>query len=246
MNKTRSKGQFPWALMAFLAIGVGIAAVVPYATFNPANFNSATARFATETPLRQAGLYIHAFAGGVALLVGPFQFLARLRNCFPILHRWTGRVYLVGILLGGLSAFLIAPGIRSGMVGEFGLILLGILWLWTGWMAYSNIRAGNVEVHREWMTRNYALTFAAVTLRLWLGILIGTQIPLLETRYGGDFEALFTEVYRVVMWISWVPNLIVAEMLVERRRNRQVSGQRTQAAAPKERINVPLPEAEQI
>jgi len=43
-----------------------------------------------------------------------------------------------------------------------------------------------------------------------------------------------------------VPNLIVAEMLVERRRSRQVSEQRTQAAAPKERVIVPLPEAEQI
>lgn len=110
-----------------------------------------------------------------------------------------GRIYLTGILLGGLSAFLIAPGMISGLVGEIGLILLGVLWLWTGWNAYWNIRAGNKEVHREWMIRNYALTFAAVTLRLWLGTLIGTQISLLETKYGGDFEALFVEVYQVVM-----------------------------------------------
>ena len=70
----------------------------------------------------------------------------------------------------------------SGLVGEFGLILLGMLWLWTGWNAYRNIRAGNKEIHREWMTRNYALTFAAVTLRLWLGTLIGTQMPLRELK----------------------------------------------------------------
>ena len=63
-----------------------------------------------------------------------------------------GRIYLVGVLFGGLSAFLIAPGMISGLVGEVGLISLGILWLWTGFMAYKNIRAGNVEIHREWMT----------------------------------------------------------------------------------------------
>ncbi len=207
--------------MAFLAVGVAIAAIAPYATFNPANFNNATARFATESTLRYVGLFVHAFSGGIALILGPFQFLTKLRNRRPTLHRWMGRIYLIGILLGGLSAFVIAPGMISGLVGEFGLIFLSILWLWTGFMAYTNIRAGNVEIHREWMTRNYALTFAAATLRLWLGTLIATQLPFLQTKYAGDFDALFVEVYRVVMWISWVPNLIVAEMIIQRRRKPQ-------------------------
>ncbi len=222
MNKSNFlKRQFPWGLMAFLAIGVAFAAIAPYATFNPDNFNNATSRFANETPLRLAGLYIHAFSGGIALIIGPFQFISRLRTRRPTLHRWMGRIYLVAILFGGLSAFLIAPGMISGLVGEFGLILLGMLWLWTGWNAYRNIRAGNKNIHREWMIRNYALTFSAVTLRLWLGTLIGTQIPFLETKYAGDFDALFVEVYRVVMWLAWVPNLIVAEMIVQRRRTTQ-------------------------
>ena len=88
-------------------------------------------------------------------------------------------------------------------------------------MAYINIRAGNVDAHREWMTRNYALTFAGVMLRLWLGTLIATQMPFLQTKYAGDFDALFVEAYRVVMWLCWVPNLIVAEMIIQRRRKPQ-------------------------
>jgi uncharacterized membrane protein len=222
-SKTTFKKYLPWGLMAFFAISVGIVALAPYATFDASNFNNATTRYATETPLRYTGLFVHAFSGGIALLLGPFQFLTRLRNRRPILHRWMGRIYLTGILLGGLSAFIIAPGMISGLVGEVGLISLAILWLWTGSMAYINIRAGNVEIHREWMIRNYALTFAAVTLRLWLGTLIGTQIPLLETKYGGDFNALFVEIYRVVMWLAWVPNLIVAEMLVKRRHSSKLT-----------------------
>jgi uncharacterized membrane protein len=219
MKKTGSfRKQLPWSLMAFLAIAITISALAPYMTFDPGNFNNATLRYASESPVRVIGLYVHMFAGGTALLIGPFQFLGRIRDHRPLLHRWMGRIYLTGILFGGLSAFLIAPGMISGLVGEIGLISLGVLWLWTGWNAYRNIRAGNVESHREWMTRNFALTFAAVTLRLWLGILIGTQIPLLETRYAGSFDALFVEAYRVVMWLSWVPNLIVAEWIINRRR----------------------------
>lgn len=231
MNKSSFlRKQFRWGLMAFLAIGGAFAAIAPYATFNPDNFNNATSRFTDEAPLRLAGLYIHVFSSAIALIIGPFQFISRLRTRKPTLHRWMGRIYLIAILFGALSAFLIAPGMISGLVGEFGLILLGMLWLWTGWNAYRNIRAGNKNIHREWMIRNYALTFAAVTLRLWLGILIGTQIPFLETKYAGNFDALFVEVYRVVMWLAWVPNLIVAEMIVQRGRTAQLSTGNDQVA----------------
>lgn len=215
--------NLPWGMMAFFAVAVTIVALAPYVTLNSENFNTATARYATETPVRYAGLFVHAFASGIALLLGPFQFLNGLRQRRPVLHRWLGRIYLTGILFGGLSAFVIAPGMISGLVGEVGLISLAVLWLWTGWNAYSSIRAGNVALHREWMIRNFGLTFAAVTLRLWLGILIGTQVPQLDLKYGGDFDALFVEAYRVVMWLSWVPNLIIAEWIVQRRRVAQLS-----------------------
>ncbi len=222
MNKTNSyKKNFPWALMAFLAVVVTIVALAPYITFNSENFNNATTRYETESTLRYVGLFIHAFSGGVALILGPFQFLDGFRKRRQNLHRWMGRIYLVSILIGGLSAFIIAPGMISGLVGEFGLISLAILWLWTGAMAYRSIRNGDVESHREWMIRNFALTFAAATLRLWLGTLIATQLPFLQTKYAGDFDALFVEVYRVVMWLCWVPNIIIAEWIVQRRRSPQ-------------------------
>ena len=223
MNKNNSfKKNFPWALMAFLAVVVTIIALAPYITFNSENFNNATKRYATESTLRYVGLFVHAFAGGIALLIGPFQFLDGFRKRRPVVHRWMGRLYLVSILIGGLSAFIIAPGMISGLVGEVGLMSLAILWFWTGWNAYSSIRKGDVKSHREWMIRSFALTFAAATLRLWLGTLIATQLPFLQTKYAGDFDALFVEVYRVVMWLCWVPNIIIAEMIIQRRRNPKI------------------------
>ena len=228
MKKNTFKNNLPWGLMTFFAVAVTIVAVAPYVTLNSANFNNATTRYVTEIPIRYVSLFIHAFSSGIALLLGPFQFLNGLRQRRPVLHRWLGRIYLTGILVGGLSAFVIAPGIISGLVGQVGLSLLGVLWLWTGWNAYSSIRAGNVTLHREWMIRNFVLTFAAVTLRLWLGILIGTQVPMLDVKYGGDFDALFVEAYRVVMWLSWVPNLIIAEWIIQRRRMAQVPTQQNE------------------
>jgi hypothetical protein len=46
--------------------------------------------------------------------------------------------------------------------------------------------------------RNFALTFAAVTLRIYLP---------LSNVVGIDFDVA----YPVIAWIAWVPNLLVAE-----------------------------------
>ena len=84
--------------------------------------------------------------------------------------------------------------------------MLAVLWLFTAGAAYVRIRAKQIESHKRWMIRNYALTFAAVTLRLWLiGLQALAGVPQLEA-------------YITVAWISWVPNLLVAEWIVERSR----------------------------
>jgi hypothetical protein len=79
--------------------------------------------------------------------------------------------------------------------------MLGTLWLMTGVMAYLRIRQGDVQEHRAWMIRNYALTWSAVMLRLWL--------PLFFV-LGYDFP----EAYTTVAWLCWVPNLLVAELII--------------------------------
>ena len=61
---------------------------------------------------------------------------------------------------------------------------------------------GKIEQHRQWMIRSFALTFAAVTLRLWLPFF---QIVL-------NFE--FIEAYIIIAWLCWIPNLIVAEIII--------------------------------
>jgi hypothetical protein len=51
------------------------------------------------------------------------------------------------------------------------------------------------------MTRNFALTFAAVMLRLYLPIAVAA---------GADFELA----YAIIAWLCWVPNLLVADWLL--------------------------------
>jgi len=114
-------------------------------------------------------VYIHAISAAVAMALGPFQFAARIRNNHPAIHRWTGRTYLlVGVLVGGASGLYIAQYAFGGPVSVLGFSLLALVWLYTGTRAYISIRERNYAEHQKWMIRNYALTLAAVTLRLYI------------------------------------------------------------------------------
>lgn len=165
-----------------------------------------------SSPLR-AMFYVHVVAASAALVIGPFQFSTRLRRRFTRAHRVAGRIYVVAVVLGGVSGLLIAPSNSAGAVGTAGFGMLAVLWVASVAMAYRAARRRDLAHHQAWMIRNYALTFAAVTLRLWLPLLIVTYV----TVGGVDPDAAFTSAYVWVPFLSWVPNVIVAEWLVRRR-----------------------------
>jgi hypothetical protein len=143
----------------------------------------------------RTGIYIHIFAAILTLVIGPLQFSARLRNKYASLHRWSGRIYLgIGVLIGGSSGLYMASHASGGLGARLGFTCLALAWLYTGYRAYAAIRI-----------RNFALTFAAVTLRLWLPASLALGIPLALA-------------YPIIAWLSWVPNLLLAELLFNRPR----------------------------
>lgn len=146
-------------------------------------------------------LLFHAGGGIIALCLGPWGFWAAFRNKYLLLHRWMGRIYLLSVMIGGIAGLYMAMTALGGLPTRIGFSMLGALWLTTGVMAYLRIRQGDVQVHRAWMIRNYALTFSAVTLRLWLPLFFSL---------GYDFP----EAYTTVAWLCWVPNLLVAELII--------------------------------
>lgn len=189
-------------VLIVLSLGVAAYAVVVYALFPLGAMVQPEMRAAFEA--HRPGIYLHVFASAVALALGPFQFSARLRATRPGLHRWLGRIYLgVGVLVGGAAGLFMAFHAYGGPVSRLGFAGLAMAWLCTGFRAWRSIRAGDVASHRRWMVRNFALTFAAVTLRLWAPAAFASGIP-------------FELSYPVIAWLCWVPNLLVAEMLFNR------------------------------
>ncbi|HEY5759534.1 MAG TPA: DUF2306 domain-containing protein [Steroidobacter sp.] len=147
--------------------------------------------------------WMHTLGGAIAVVLGPWQFLSRVRARWPRVHVWIGRAYLLAVLIGALGGLYFAPTSVGGNPGVIGFGILAVFWLYSGTQAYVSIRRRDVVAHRRWMIRNYALTFAAVTLRLELGVL---QLS------GLNFDIAFP----IVAWSSWVLNWLVAEMWLRR------------------------------
>jgi uncharacterized membrane protein len=152
------------------------------------------------------GLMVHISGMTFAVLAGPFQFLRRLRERHFGFHRLLGKVYIAGAIVGGLGGLYMAQFSASGAVSGVGFALLALGVLLTTTVAFTRIRSGDVQSHREWMTRSYALVFAAITLRLYL--------PLLEGAFGEH------DGYAIVAWACWLPNLAFAEWLIRSRLRR--------------------------
>lgn len=171
--------------------------------------------YADEPALVQGALYVHIAASAFALVAGLPQLSARLRRRAPRGHRVLGRAYLGAVGIGALASLVILPANSAGLVGVFGFGALALLWVGSAARALLAIRRGDVAHHEAWMVRTYALTFAAVTLRTWTGLLIAVQLP--GAGPDPDADALFAQAYAVVPFLCWLPNVVVAEWLIRRR-----------------------------
>jgi len=141
---------------------------------------------AVERPL---AFYAHVVFAPVALALMPFQFWTRLRARRPRLHRWLGRGYGVAILIAGTGGLLMALGTTAGPVASAGFALLAVIWLASTAQGIRLVMARRFDEHRVWMIRSAALTFAAVTLRLYLPLLFASGLPQ-------------DEAYTLVAWLA--------------------------------------------
>ncbi|HYX95877.1 MAG TPA: DUF2306 domain-containing protein [Geodermatophilus sp.] len=205
----RTRTAFWW--LALSALAVAVLAPLPYALVPLAelarNGSEVAAHYAERSPGLQLALLLHAGAGGLALLLAPLQFSTRLRDRAPAVHRAVGRVVLGSIAVAGTAGLVLAPNSLAGPVGTAGFGLLAASWLTCAAAALRTIHRRDVAAHRRWVVRTFALTYAAVTLRLWLGGLIAAQVALA----GVPGQVAFARAYLLVPFLSWVPNLLVAE-----------------------------------
>lgn len=201
-----------WALFGFLSVTIGLyPAIYFFVQDRKFGLLSNKSEALLSDVFWNVGFYTHIIFGGLALLVGWVQFSPRLRRTHLSWHRRVGKVYVAAALLSGMAAIGIGTQATGGWTAALGFMSLGVVWVSTTFTAYRHIRAGRVTAHQKMMVYSYAACFAAVMLRLWM--------PFLIMMFGD-----FIPAYRVVAWLCWVPNLLVAAWLSGRVSRRKPVG----------------------
>jgi hypothetical protein len=152
----------------------------------------------------RVSFYTHVFTSCFVLVAGFTQFNPRLLRRYPRVHRWMGWGYLaIVVLISGPSAFVMGWYANGGLPARTSFTLLAFLWVaFTAYAGYYAVRR-KFEQHGGYMFRSYALTLSALTLRSYTFLLSLTTI-----------HASARDIYITTAWLSWVPNLILAEILI--------------------------------
>lgn len=147
----------------------------------------------------------HFITAVLPLVLGPFQFWVWFRNHTIRVHRFLGKLYILGCLLGGLTALYL--GVTQPYDGSIiPTLLLASLWLFMTSAAWVTIKQKNIQAHRLFMIRSYTLTLAFVFLRI-----------LSDLVYKHNFLAFIDnqEVRDTTYeWLSWVIPILVVEFFI--------------------------------
>lgn len=146
--------------------------------------------------------YIHIILGGIALLIGWLQFNKSLRLKNIALHKTIGKLYVIACLFSAISGFYIALYATGGIISKLGFTTMALVWFFTTLFAFTAIKKGKIIQHQKLMIYSYATSFSAVTLRIWLPIF---------SIFLGDFISA----YKIVAWVSWIPNIIAAYFIIK-------------------------------
>jgi hypothetical protein len=194
--------KITWFIFIFFAVAIGLYPFTYVALDMGGGLLSSKPPELLKNQLWHFAFFVHILLGGLSLLAGFSQFSKRLRSKRLTLHRNLGKLYLVCVLFSGSAGLYIAFYASGGLIPVFGFSCLAVAWLYTSLQAYRSILRRDVDRHEYFMIRSYALCWAAVTLRIWL--------PLFQFALGMDF--FFA--YQIIAWLCWVPNLLVAELIV--------------------------------
>ena len=159
-----------------------------------------------------AGIGLHFAGGGLILVLGSIQFVAALRERLPALHRWTGRLYVLGALaaaVGGL-VFIAAHGTVGGVVMDVGFALYGVLMLGAAAQTARHAVARRLDVHRAWAIRLYALAIGSWLYRMDYGFWMLLTDGLGVADFRGPFDYFMDFAF-------YLPNLAVAELWLRTR-----------------------------
>lgn len=114
---------------------------------------------------RRLWIYVHGALAIPILFMAPLQFHPVLRQRYPTVHRWSGRIFIVASLVAASIAIWLSFSYE--LVGSRpALIIFGLLWMFFSSSAWYCAMRRDFQAHRRFMIRSVTIGFAFVWVRL--------------------------------------------------------------------------------
>jgi uncharacterized membrane protein len=199
-------------LLSYLFVALGVfffmlmlKITIPYFSFEYDVDFLLTKQNVLHIRIWRIAFYTHISSSLFVLLIGVFQFLKKLILHYPKTHRQLGKIYLLLVLfISAPSGFIMAIYANGGIAAKVSFGMISVLWWYFTFIAYRKARRADISSHLAFMYRSYGLTLSAITLRLY--VLIFPVFIHLHAK----------EMYTLVSYLSWIPNLIIAEILIRK------------------------------
>jgi hypothetical protein len=152
---------------------------------------------------------LHIVGATALAILGPLQFAAGFRRRWPAWHRVAGRLLVACGLVVGLTGLWMtlfyAPPDGTGPLLYASRLVFGLAMVMSIVLGFAAILRKEIQRHRAWMSRGYAIGLGAATQMLTLMVADIVAGPPNELTH--DF----------LMALSWVINLAVAEWAIRKR-----------------------------
>lgn len=147
--------------------------------------------------------FIHVYTSIFLVLIGWIQFSKSIKKKYSKLHRLLGKIYVFIILvLSGPSGLIMSYYANGGIISRIAFIFLSLLWMFFTYKSFIYIKKGDVLNHQKFAIRSFALTLSAISLRLFKYIIVFL------------FHPPPMDTYRIVAWLGWGFNLVIAELII--------------------------------
>ena len=225
MAKVNGKrSRVVWIAVIFLAVaGLAVAARRTVALLRPGTLsprtNSASAMAAPAAAMdalfasQRALTLAHVIPAMLFMILGPLQFVRRIRERQPAIHRWSGRIFLTASAVVGISGLWMASGKTiGGMDEKAAIVLFGSFFLVALAKALWHAMRREFARHREWMIRGYATGLAVATIRLIMAMFFASAVLRGHTPEPREF-------FGMAFWIGFTAQAVAAEMWIVWTRN---------------------------
>jgi len=212
MRMPRWTGWIVWSAVIVLAI-IGLAAVTRRAldlaqVIPPAPYprgGAFDAGFAQQPILT----FLHILPGAFFMVLGPLQFVERIRARYIRLHRVSGWLFVATSMVIGVTALVMSFTVTiGGGIETAATVVFAVLFLFCLTQAVQHIRRREIAQHREWMLRTFAIGLAVATIRPIIGLFFALTTLLPQEFFG------------IAFWIGFTLHVVLAEIWIRLTRPR--------------------------